>query len=256
MARTRTLDELIGDVRSLADIEGATLRHSDTRIKRDINQSIQRFREWVTEEGFSLYLTPYTVNLTVGATSPYVWREVDLSALNPPLAHVQAVECIVNNVACDLDKIPFESRNEYSQQNGIPAAWIQYGDTIGILPPPQSAYAITVWYLPLGTDLVDGTDTFDGFAGWEEWLSWNCLITLLTRDQYPGLIDNAVARTEQLKAEMKAKLRSDRPSVTRRRDVRGNREGWPNSRRLHFVGGGGVAGGPGIFDDTFDWSFS
>lgn len=255
MARTRTLDELIGDVRSLADIEGAELRHTDARIKRDINQSIQRFREWVTDEGFSLYLTPYTVNLTTGATSPYVWREVDLSALNPPLAHVQAVECIVNGCAYDLDKVPFESRNEYSQQASQPAAWIQYGETIGILPPPQSDYAITVWYLPIHVDLVDGTDTFDGLAGWEEWLVWNCLITLLTRDQYPGLIDNAVARTEQLKQEMKTKLRGDRPSVTRRRDVRGGRE-FPRSNRLHFAGGGGVAGGPGIFDSSFDWSFS
>src|SRR6187551_1501564 len=124
MARTRSLTDLIADVRNLADIEGATLRHTDLRITREINQSIQRFREWVTEEGFGLYLTPYTVNLTVGATSPYVWREVDLSALNPSLAHVQGIECIMQGQAYDLDKVPFESRNEYLQQVGKPAAWI------------------------------------------------------------------------------------------------------------------------------------
>lgn len=254
MARTRTLTELIGDVQNLADIEGATLRHTTARITREINQSIQRFREWVTEEGFGLYLTPYTVNLTVGATSPYVWREVDLSALNPTLAHVQAIECIVNGHAYDLDKIPFESRNEYAQQNATPAAWIQYGDKVGILPPPESTYAITVWYLGVFVDLVNGSDTFDGMVGWEEWVRWNCLITLLTRDQYGSLIDNAVARTEQLKAEFKTKLRGDRPSVTRRRDVRSARQ-FPAARSRIAFGGGGVAGGPGIFDGTFDWSF-
>ena len=255
MARTRTLTELIADVRNLADIEGATLRHTDARITREINQSIQRFREWVTEEGFGLFLTPYTVNLTVGATSPYVWREVDLSALNPTVAHVQAVECIVNSQAYDLDKIPFESRNEYHQNNSEPAAWIQYGDSIGILPPPQSDYAITVWYLPVFTDLVAGSDTFDGMVGWEEWLRWNVLIALLTRDQYAGLIDNAKERAESLRQEFKTKLRADRPSITRRRQVRGGRE-WPGARSRISFGGGGVAGGPGIFDQSFDWSYS
>jgi hypothetical protein len=256
MARTRSLDDLIADLRYLADVEGAELRHSDAKLTREINQSIQRFREWVTEEGFGLYLTPYTVNLTTGATSPYVWREVDLSALNPAVAHVQAVECIADGQAYDLDKVPFESRNDYLQQNGVPAAWIQYGDVIGILPPPQSEFPITVWYLGVFVDLVAGSDTFDGMVGWEEWVRWNSLIPLLTRDQYPGLIDNAVARCEQLKAEFKTKLRGDRPSVARRRDVRGGRVGsFPLSRRLVF-GGGGIAGGPGIFDSTFDWSYT
>ncbi len=223
MARARSLTELIADIRSLADIESATLRHTDVRITREINQSIQRFREWATEEGFGLYLTPYTVNLGIGATSPYAWREVDLSALSPTMAHVQAVECTVRGQIYDLDKIPFESRNGYLQQKAMPAAWIQYGAKLGILPPPEAAYSITVWYLPVFTDLVAGADAFDGVAGWEEWLRWNCLITLLTRDQFPQLIDNAVARTAQLAGEIKAKLRGDRPSVTRRRDVRNAR---------------------------------
>lgn len=252
MARTRSLDEMIADLRNLADIEGATLRHPNAKLTREINQSIARFREWVTEEGFAVYLTPYTVELTVGATSPYVWREVDLSVVNPPLSHVQAVECIVQGEQFDLNKIPFESRNEYAQQVGVPAAWIQYGEIIGIVPPPQSAYVITVWYLPVYADLVDGSDTFDGMAGWEEWVRWNSLIPLLTRDKYAQLIDHAKERCEALRAEMKTKLRGDRPSVTRRRDVRRGRQGgaWP-----HGHGGGGVAGGAGIFDDTFDWSF-
>lgn len=223
MARTRTLTELIADIRNLADVEGATLRHTDARITREINQSIQRFREWVTEEGYPLYLTPYAVSLTVGATSPYVWREVDLSALTPPVAHVKAVECTIDNVRFDLDKVPFESRNEYSQVNGEPAAWIQYGDVIGILPPPQSTYSITIWTLRVFADLVAGSDTFNGFVGWEEWVRWNSIVALFTRDQYPMLIDNALGRLAELRAEFMARLRADRPSVTRRRDVAGNR---------------------------------
>lgn len=224
MARTRTLTELIADVRSLADIEGAELRHTDARITREINQSIQRFREWVTEEGFGLFLTPHTTTLGVGATSPYVWRELSLAAVTPSVAHVQALEVTVDGERCDLDKVPFESRNEYAQTNSRPEAWIQYGSTIGILPPPQSAYAVTVWYLPVFTDLVAGSDTFDGMVGWEEWLRWNVLIALLTRDQYPGLIDNAKERAESLRQEFKVKLRADRPSVTRRRNIRQARE--------------------------------
>jgi len=141
------------------------------------------------------------------------------------------------------------------QQNAQPAAWIQYGDTLGILPPPESDFPITVWYLGVFVDLVDGADTFDGMVGWEEWVRWNTLIPLLTRDQYAGLIDNAVARTEQLKAEFKVKLRGDRPSVTRRRDVRSARV-FPGGRSRVNFSGGGAAGGPGIFDASFDWSFT
>jgi hypothetical protein len=223
VSRPVTLDQLTTDVSLLADVVGATLRHNPGDIWREINQAIQRFREWVTEEGYALYLTPFSTVLTVGPTSPFVWGEIDLAALVPSVAHVKAVEVTVDGVRYDLDKIPFESRNEYQQSNGPPVAWLLYGNRLGILPPSKSTYPVTVWYLGVFADLVNPTDEFDGIAGWEEWVRWTVLHSLLTRDQYPSQYSNAIQQADRIRAGIAAKIRADRPSVSRRRNVAGHR---------------------------------
>ncbi len=227
MARTRTLTLLRDDVRAIADAQGATARHTDASLTREINQAIQRFREWVSEEGFPLYLTPYAATLTAGATSPYAWKELDLSAISPAMLHVYGVDVTINGRICQLDAIPWEQRNDYQgasgPTNGYPVAFMRYGFKLGILPAPSSTMTATVWYLPVGTDLSADSDTFDGFAGWEEWVRWDVLVMLYTRDQLPVLLEHAKGERDRLRMELQTKLRKDRPSVTRRRDVAGRR---------------------------------
>jgi hypothetical protein len=227
VGRTRELVDMRTDLRWLADVQGALLRHEDGDLNREINQSIQRFREWTTDEGFPLYLQPYTTALTGGPTAPFSWLELDLSAITPALAHVNSVEVTINGRRCQLDQVPWEQRNDYQgwsgPANGYPVAWVRYGFKLGILPPPMGSIAATVWYLPVFADLVNDSDTFEGYSGWEEWLRWDCFCTLLTRDQYPQLIANAQGERDRLRGEITARLRKDRPSVVRRRDVAGRR---------------------------------
>lgn len=231
MARVRSLTNLLADVRFQADQQGATLRNDDTSITRCINQSIQRFREWASEQGFPLYLTPHSGTLTVGPTAPYSYGTIDMSGWSPVPVHVYQLEVTVNGRVEDVPQVPFEHRNMYQQDryaslgqaNGVPAGFFRRQSELGVVPPAAGAYPYTAWYMPLLPDLVAGSDTFDGVAGWEEWLVWDVLVKLIVRDSLPAQYQIAAAERDRLQGEILQRLRQDRPSVTRRQDVRGLR---------------------------------
>jgi hypothetical protein len=232
VARTRTLTQLLTDVRWQSDQLGATLRHDDTSLTRAINQSIQRYREWVSEQGWPIFLTPKSATLTVGPTAPYAFGSIDISALNPVAVHVYQLEVTVNGQVLDVPQLPFEQRNQYQGVFGptptgstqsIPVGFFRFNNTLGIVPPPQAAYPYTLWYLGLSTDLVLGTDTFDGITGWEEWLVWDVLIKILIRDRDMNAYSTAVAERDALQKAFEQRLRQDRPSVSKRYDLRGMR---------------------------------
>lgn len=227
MSRTRQLVDLRADVRWQADQLGTTAlsRHDNTALNRIINQSIQRFREWVSEQGSAMYLTADTSTLTTGATSPYTWREVSFPATAVRILHV---EITVDSRIQGLDQVAFDERNDYQDNdgptNGVPVAFFTYGSKIGILPPPDSAYSRTIWFLPQFTDLSADSDTFDGVAGWEEWLVWDCLLKLVVRDKYPQQYQVALAERDRLQSEILQSIRQNSPTATRRRDVRSLRD--------------------------------
>lgn len=220
------------DLRWQADQLGATLRHDDTSLTRIINQSIQRWREWVSEQGSPLYLTPHAGVLTVGATAPYAFSVIDFSAWNPTVVHVYQFEVTVNGQVLDVPQVPFEQRNQYQGVYGptptgstqsIPVGFFRYNNSLGIVPPSQSAYPYTAWYMGLGADLAADADTFDGITGWEEWLTWDCLIKLIVRDHDEQAYSVATAERDRLQADFQQRLRQDRPSVAKRYDMRGMR---------------------------------
>lgn len=71
MARGRSLEDLLADVRDRADLPAATGiddRFSDARLTRYINQAIQQYRRLVTECGQPHYLKGYLVNTSTSAT--------------------------------------------------------------------------------------------------------------------------------------------------------------------------------------------
>jgi len=101
--------------------------------------------------------------------------------------------------------------------------FFRFGTTLGIVPPPQSSYPYTAWYMGVAADLVADGDLFDGIAGWEEWVTWDCLIKLLVRDHDQAAIAAATIERDRLQAEFSQRLRQDRPSVVKRYDMRGMR---------------------------------
>lgn len=200
MTRPATLAQILDDIRDQADILGAELRHTGTRLTRKVNQSIQRFREAVTIEGHALYLTSSSGTLTAGVQSPFAFRTLDISGITD-MVRPFGLDITVNGTVSSLHHVPFQSRNDYGggQFNGIPVAWSQYNrNSIAILPPPDTAFAYTLWYLPKATDLAADGDTFDGVAGWEDWIVWDVVTRVLIRDQYP----TALAMASQYKADV------------------------------------------------------
>ncbi len=191
MARTRSLVNLRADVRYHSDIQGFTIRHTDANLTRLINQSIQQFRENVSSEGITHYLTSHTATLSAGSTSGYPFRILDLSAVSPNLVRLFSiwVECDDNNWlplrSVDFTEAPNYQWNDDSAGQ-IPEAYANITTyTFAILPAPGYAMAYRAWYLPVFTDLSADSDTFDGIAGWEDWLVWDVCQRVHSRDRSP-----------------------------------------------------------------------
>jgi hypothetical protein len=205
MARNASLGTIRNDVRAQSDGIGNKLRHTDQALDRLINQGIQRFREKISIEGAAHYLVSTTVALAAGATSPYSFASLSLANVSPGVVRVTGVDITVNGDVFSLLHVPFNARNDYGgpQAKSQPQAWAQYGTrTLAILPAPDAAYSIVVWYLPILTDLVNDNDTFDGVAGWEDFIVWDVVRRLTVRDRYPEAFGLATAYAAELWADI------------------------------------------------------
>jgi hypothetical protein len=185
--RTATLEVLRTDIENQADFVGATQRYTDAVTTRWINQSIQRFRERISLEGSTHYLVSVTKSLTSGATSPYPFQVLDLSAESPSLVRTFGVDITLpGGIIRTLSHTPFTERCSYGGPSvtGIPVAWAHYQTRkIAILPPPNQTLTAVVWYLPVVTDLSADGDTFDGVSGWEDFIVWDVVVRHMTRDR-------------------------------------------------------------------------
>lgn len=227
--RTRQLSDLLLDIRWQADQLGATLRNTDTQLTRALNQSIQAFREWISDNGFSYYLKPSTGVLPVGATSPYAFGQLTISAISPAVVRVYGLDVKVNGIIYGLDAVAFAERNRYqtvdTNTSGIPVAFTMYDNNqIAIMPPALSAYPYTLWYLPVSTDLAAGSDVFDGIAGWEEWLTWDVLVKLVVREKEPAIASVALSERDKVQAAILKRSRHlQRQGPMVKRDTRADR---------------------------------
>lgn len=202
MARTITLANLRTAIATQGDFTISTSgRYSPTSLNFYINSSIQRFRERVTNEGITHYLTSTSGSVSSGATSPYSFKSLDLSAVTPAVVRVYGVDLTVSSIVKTLAHRPFQERNDYGAPSitGEPMAWAMYQTTsVAIMPAPNQSYAYTVWYLPVLADLVNDGDTFDGVAGWEQYIIWDCVCRLIARDQYQAAYMQAVQLRDEI----------------------------------------------------------
>lgn len=253
MARTVTLLQLRTDISNQADVvvgSGSTDRYTPTFLNRLINQSIQRFRERLSTEGSQHYLVPTSGNLTAGATPPYPFGILDLTAASPGIVRVYGIDVTVSQVTQTLLHIPFQDRAAYgsTSQTGIPKAWASIKDgQVAILPSPQAGYPYTVWYLPVAADLSADGDTFDGVAGWEDYITWDVVCRLIVRDQYQDAYALAVQYRNEiwqdiLRTATKVSLAG---GATVARDTFGARaSAMPMARQMGNGYGSTVGGGP------------
>jgi hypothetical protein len=197
MARNVSLGQLRADVQNQADIAGATVRNVATLLNRYINQSIQRFRERLSTEGAQHFLVSSTKSVTAGATSPYPFKELDLTSESPSVVRVFGIDVTLpSGDIRSLIQVPFTQRDNYGGPiaKGAPDAWANYQTAkCAIFPPPDTTYSLQVWYLPVLADLASDSDTFNGIAGWEDYITWDVVCRTIVRDQYPQAFQMAMA---------------------------------------------------------------
>lgn len=235
MSRTVTLAELETRVRWQANAVGATLRHTSERIRVEINESIQRFRWFVTRAGNPFYLATFGTTIAAGSSSVIdgitpPWRTVALSALTVAVHDVLLLEQSGGEFR-KLDAVSLDGSTVYGTQAGVPQAWTALDPvTIAIFPPPDRAYSALIRFLPQASLLENDADTFDGHAGWEVWIVWDVLHKLVHRDSKPELIASIAAERDRIEAEIKAETsRFQRSAPRRRLDTRGRRQ-WAARR--------------------------
>lgn len=229
MARTRSLQNLLSDVRWTADEEASTSRHTDFMITRALNQSIQAFRRMVTRGGIDYYEHATSGNLTA-----------NVATLTGPadLVEVTGLDVSVDGELRDVYPISRSERNDFQPggaQTGVPVGFRIVEDaTITLYPTPDAAYAYQLWYLQTGTDLTGtfdangaltaSTSTFDGLSGWEDWIVYDTALRLATRD---GAVNDNYELLSDGLAKIEVRILSDRRRVSsgplRRKDSRGRR---------------------------------
>jgi len=188
MSRNVTLTQLLTDIQSQADYVGAatTGRYPNTITTRFINQSIQAFRERLSNEGATHFLVSTTGSLTSGATSPYPFNVLDLSSVSPSVVRIYGVDLTISGGRVkSLSYTPFTERASFEGPvvTSEPRGWSTFQTRkVVILPPPNQGYTYVVWYLPVLADLSSGSDTFDGVAGWEDFIVWDVVCRMLMRD--------------------------------------------------------------------------
>jgi hypothetical protein len=185
MARTRTLTQLIDDVRKKADVRGATARHPDADITRFINQGIAELRDLLIEARGRLYFRkagghPIT---TLADTSRYAL---------PGDFHI-LISLRVQGQVHQL--FPFTPDDELvlraeGASSSLPTHYEIQPGYIELLPKHAAGETIIVEYIPTMTDLVAGGDLLDGYQGWEDYVVAYAAREIAIADDEQGVVRN------------------------------------------------------------------
>lgn len=222
MSRSRTLTNLIADVRMRTNQEASTFV-TDAEITEYLNQELaELWTRLVLSQSQPLYRSQTTISV-VPPTSLY--------ALPADFLAIQGAQGTLDGYSFTLRPfMPHErpTLQTTSQLYG-PVGPIQYrvqGDNIEFLPCDR-AFDATVYYAPSQPRLVSGSDTFDGFNGFEMCaIAGVCAVVMAKEESDPsfylGLKNRFYATAE------KAAAFRDMSSPERVQDVEdfGYASGW------------------------------
>ena len=181
MARSRTLTELIAEVRQRADIEGST-HITDAEITRMLNQSIARLYGEISQRCEGDYATKVTIT-TASAVEAYAlpndfWR---LSSI-PPIGNLSGRQTTMRRWSTHDRGLLLDPVRSWSSARPVYYRLIA-SDQISFLPIPDGVYSVDVWYIPASPILVAAGDKFDGRNGWEEFVIIDAVIKCITKEE-------------------------------------------------------------------------
>ena len=174
--RTRTLTNLIADVRFRADNQAAT----DSDITELLNQSIADLYDQLCSAFGDEYFEVQNDSLVTTPGSPLVALPADFYKLT-------GVWWLISG--SQYARIRKYSPAE-SEQIIPSAGWNYDGNVwyrlrvgnIRFVPTPLAAHTLRLKYVPTSVRLVNPGDTFDGYNGFEEWPIVDASIKLLERE--------------------------------------------------------------------------
>lgn len=222
---TRTVTELIADLRDRADIEEMDVRHTDARLTRYLTQSCRALRSELTAAGFSGLLDWSAP--TVLPTAPPTTGESFLEVAWPPTA-VEILGFDVNLGSgstsrwYSLKRMGVAERRDFYGTSGHPLGFlirtIPKEDTpadtdlsvgaIQVYPASTLGLEYRVIYLPEFPELAatPGTAVVGGFDGdWLEWVLWDAAVKVAYKDDEDdggGLYVKATTERDRVKARI------------------------------------------------------
>ena len=195
MARTRTLAQLRTDALRKADFQNVDT-YVDIGLTGEVtdyvNESIAALWDiLIASGGHEWYIS--SDDVTTDIDSPVIGLPTDFYIL-------KGIDLVEGDVIRSLTPFMWGERDKYTRglvvaEGGRPAQYRVggvvsgatgvYTPVVTILPTPQSAYTLRVWYIPHAPVLNADTDVWDGFNGWEEYVTTDVALKLLEKEQNP-----------------------------------------------------------------------
>lgn len=198
--RTRTLTDLIADVRTRADCQAL----GDSDIAEFLNQSIADCQDML----ISAFGNEYFEKETTLTTTP----NLATVALPADFYEMTGLYWINGSYKYRITKMtPMESE-QYIAGVGwntfFDVHYIIQAANLKFVPTPMGTHSMTLKYIPASARLVNGSDPFDGYNGYEEWVVLDAAMKCLEREGNEvdsGLLGQRKARMEQRIQNMAAR---------------------------------------------------
>ncbi len=230
---------------------GQTRLMSQQRADR-VNSNFVTMSEWntyINQSYFELYDLLTTVYEDYFVQSPTTLTTNGTNQLTLPTDFYKmlGVDLALNsstNAYVTLKKFDFISRNKYiypqltSSYLGVfNMRYRVFGNTLFLIPTPQSGQAIRIWYVPKLTQLLQDTDILTGISGWSEYVIVDAAIKALQKEES----DVSVLMMQKqmlMKRIEESSMNRDAGQPDTISDVRSRTDGWGGDGWSNYPSGG------------------
>lgn len=218
MARTRTLTQLLSDVRVEGDYNRSAV-FTDTILTRWINQAIAKVYNLLAAQDPDLYAKEGSLSTVADQdhvnlpSDFYKLLRLDILTSSDTYARLFKYALVEeNNYQEIIGSATAESRYRYHVQAG----------KLKLRPTPPTVDTLRIVYVPSVTDLASGSDTFDGINGYEDLVVQYALLRCDLREEKPigeraqviQQYESAILTAEDARDEAEPHLLPDNTSWT------------------------------------------
>lgn len=177
MSRTRTLAQMISDVRSRTNMEASTFV-SDAEITEFLNVELAELWARIAQgSGAPHYRAAFAIAVIATQT---------LYPLPADFWQAQGVEATIDGVPYAIRSFMPKERAGLTSNNRYPCqATLRYRIQAGNIEfqPVSSAFPATLFYTPSQPRLVNAGDTFDGYNGYEAAAIYGACATVQAKEE-------------------------------------------------------------------------